>query len=269
MAIHIVKTPSFFYNNPMAYKVFIDGKEGTTGLKIFERFEKRTDLEIMQIDEDKRKDPVEKARLMNQADYVFLCLPDAAAIESAQLVTNPDTKIIDASTAHRTNPDWNYGFPELEIAEDGVNLDTETINSLTVCLGIMYGVAKASAAIKAMAKAFATGVEKQLMRRALTKGAIYPIVKSVAKWFGVHMTKEVFAGFFKKAIPVVGGVIGGGLTYATFKPCCNRLKTTLNNTSLSNPEYQETTEEQKIFDEIRNGVIIDVEPEELTEVDVE
>ena len=74
----------------MSYKIFIDGKEGTTGLKIFERFEKRGDLEIMQIDEDKRKDPVEKARLMNQADYVFLCLPDAAAIESAQLVTNPD-----------------------------------------------------------------------------------------------------------------------------------------------------------------------------------
>ena len=98
----------------MSYKIFIDGKEGTTGLKIFERFEKRGDLEIMQIDEDKRKDPVEKARLMNQADYVFLCLPDAAAIESAQLVTNPNTKIIDASTAHRTNPDWAYGFPELD-----------------------------------------------------------------------------------------------------------------------------------------------------------
>ena len=98
----------------MAYKIFIDGKEGTTGLKIFERFEGRSDLEIMQIDEDKRKDPVEKARLMNQADYVFLCLPDAAAIESAGLVTNPDTKIIDASTAHRTNPDWAYGFPELD-----------------------------------------------------------------------------------------------------------------------------------------------------------
>ena len=68
----------------------------------------------MQIDEDKRKDPVEKARLMNQADYVFLCLPDSAAIESAELVTNPNTKIIDASTAHRTNPDWAYGFPELD-----------------------------------------------------------------------------------------------------------------------------------------------------------
>ncbi|MBR5646874.1 MAG: N-acetyl-gamma-glutamyl-phosphate reductase [Treponema sp.] len=98
----------------MNYKIFIDGKEGTTGLKIFERFAERTDLEIMLIDEDKRKDPVEKARLMNQADFVFLCLPDEAAVESAGLVTNPKTKIIDASTAHRINDDWAYGFPELD-----------------------------------------------------------------------------------------------------------------------------------------------------------
>ena len=98
----------------MAYKIFIDGKEGTTGLKIFERFANRTDLEIMTIDEDKRKDPVEKAKMINASDYTFLCLPDAAAIESAQLCTNPKTKIIDASTAHRTNPAWAYGFPELD-----------------------------------------------------------------------------------------------------------------------------------------------------------
>ena len=67
----------------MAYKVFIDGKEGTTGLKIFERFEKRNDIEIITIDEDKRKDPVEKAKMINASDFTFLCLPDAAAIESA------------------------------------------------------------------------------------------------------------------------------------------------------------------------------------------
>ena len=97
----------------MAYKVFIDGKEGTTGLKIFERFAKRTDLEIITIDDEKRKDPVEKAKMINASDFTFLCLPDAAAIESAGLCTNPKTKIIDASTAHRTNPDWAYGFPEL------------------------------------------------------------------------------------------------------------------------------------------------------------
>ena len=98
----------------MSVKVFIDGKEGTTGLKIFERFAKRNDLEILQIDDDKRKDPVEKAKMINTSDYTFLCLPDAAAIESANLCTNPNTVIIDASTAHRTNPDWAYGFPELD-----------------------------------------------------------------------------------------------------------------------------------------------------------
>ena len=98
------------------YKVFIDGKAGTTGLKIFERFEKRNDIEIITIDEDKRKDPVEKAKLINASDFTFLCLPDAAAIESAQLCTNPKTKIIDASTAHRVNPEWAYGFPELDVS---------------------------------------------------------------------------------------------------------------------------------------------------------
>lgn len=97
----------------MAVKVFIDGKEGTTGLKIFERFANRSDLEILQIDEEKRKDPVEKAKMINASDYTFLCLPDAAAIESAELCTNPNTVIIDASTVHRTNPAWAYGFPEL------------------------------------------------------------------------------------------------------------------------------------------------------------
>ena len=98
----------------MAYKVFIDGKEGTTGLKIFERFENRNDIEILSISDDLRKDTNERQRLINESDFTFLCLPDAAAIESASLCTNPNTKIIDASTAHRTNPAWAYGFPELD-----------------------------------------------------------------------------------------------------------------------------------------------------------
>ena len=97
----------------MKTKVFIDGKEGTTGLKIFERFAKRDDLEILLIDEDKRKDSSERARLINSSDFTFLCLPDAAAREAVSLCTNPDVRIIDASTAHRTDPDWDYGFPEL------------------------------------------------------------------------------------------------------------------------------------------------------------
>ena len=97
----------------MGYKVFIDGKEGTTGLKIFERFEGRNDIELLKIDEDKRKDTAERQRLINESDFTFLCLPDAAAIESAELCTNPKTRLIDASTAHRTNDAWAYGFPEL------------------------------------------------------------------------------------------------------------------------------------------------------------
>lgn len=97
----------------MKKKVFIDGKAGTTGLKIYERLGSRDDIEILLIDEDKRKDVNERARLINSADIVFLCLPDDAAREAAALCTNPDVRIIDASTAHRTSPDWDYGFPEL------------------------------------------------------------------------------------------------------------------------------------------------------------
>ena len=95
------------------FKVFIDGKAGTTGLKIYERLGKRDDIEILLIDEDKRKDSAERAKLINSSDITFLCLPDAAAKEAVSLCTNPDVRIIDASTAHRTNPDWDYGFPEL------------------------------------------------------------------------------------------------------------------------------------------------------------
>ena len=97
----------------MAYKVFIDGKEGTTGLKIFERFANRSDIEILLIDEDKRKDLNERKKFINESDFVFLCLPDAASIEAVSLCENKKTRIIDASTAHRTNPEWAYGFPEL------------------------------------------------------------------------------------------------------------------------------------------------------------
>ncbi len=100
----------------MKTKIFIDGKEGTTGLQIFERFEGRSDLEILTIDDDKRKDVNERKKLINASDITFLCLPDAAAIEAVALVENSKTKIIDASTAHRTNSAWAYGFPELSKA---------------------------------------------------------------------------------------------------------------------------------------------------------
>lgn len=97
----------------MTYKVFVDGQEGTTGLRINEYLAKRSDVEVLRIAPERRKDADERARLLNAADVAFLCLPDAAAKEAAALVNNPDTCVIDASTAHRTSRDWVFGLPEL------------------------------------------------------------------------------------------------------------------------------------------------------------
>jgi N-acetyl-gamma-glutamyl-phosphate reductase len=95
-------------------KIFIDGSAGTTGLRIRERLSCREDLELVALPEELRKDPVARRDALNGADIAFLCLPDAAAIEAVSLVDNPDTVIIDTSTAHRTDDAWAYGFPELE-----------------------------------------------------------------------------------------------------------------------------------------------------------
>ena len=94
-------------------KVYIDGQSGTTGLQIRERLEKRSDIELLRIDEDKRHDSAERKKFLNAADVAFLCLPDDGAREAAAMVENPNTCIIDASTAHRTAEGWTYGFPEL------------------------------------------------------------------------------------------------------------------------------------------------------------
>ncbi len=97
----------------MTTLVFVDGQEGTTGLRIHEYLAARRDVEVLRIAADKRKDAAERARLLNAADVAFLCLPDAASREAAAMVTNPRTCLIDASTAHRTVPGWTYGLPEL------------------------------------------------------------------------------------------------------------------------------------------------------------
>ena len=94
-------------------KIFIDGSAGTTGLRIYERLESRNDIELIRLSEENRKDINARKTALNSADIAFLCLPDAAAIEAVSLVENDNTVIIDTSTAHRTNPDWAYGFPEL------------------------------------------------------------------------------------------------------------------------------------------------------------
>lgn len=140
-----------------------------------------------------------------------------------------------------------YGFPEINV-ENGVNIDDETMNIIILCLGVMYGVKGATASLKMLSAALGKGVEKKLLTKALTKGTFYPMVKKIAKWFSVNMTKQIFAGFFKKAIPVIGGVIGGGITYLSFKPCCDNLKKSLQDTLLSNPDTKEKFENLTIID---------------------
>lgn len=94
-------------------KIFIDGKSGTTGLRIYDRLANRQDIELITLSDALRRDPKARAAALNAADYAFLCLPDAAAQEAVEFVENPDTVILDTSTAHRTQPGWAYGFPEL------------------------------------------------------------------------------------------------------------------------------------------------------------
>ena len=104
----------------MAFKVFVDGQEGTTGLRIHQYLAARGDVEVLRIDPDRRKDIPERARLLNAADVAFLCLPDVASREAAALITNPNTCLIDASTAHRTVQGWAFGLPELAAGQRDV-----------------------------------------------------------------------------------------------------------------------------------------------------
>ena len=130
----------------MKPKVYIDGQAGTTGLQIYDRLAKRTDIELLLIDEAKRKDNDERKKLMNAADIVFLCLPDAAAVEAVKLVENPDTRVIDTSTAHRTAPGWDYGFPELSQAhKDAIRRSKRVANPgchATGFISVVYPLVK-------------------------------------------------------------------------------------------------------------------------------
>ena len=146
-----------------------------------------------------------------------------------------------------------YGFPEIDSDGEGISLDSETINRIVACLGVMNGVAGANNAVTALAKALSVGVEKKLIAAALTKGTLYPILKSTLKWFGVKLTKEIFAKTVKNAIPVVGGIVGGGITFLSFKPCCMRLKDVLTDTMLSNPAHISSAEEEHVFSHIVDG----------------
>ena len=108
-------------------KIFIDGSAGTTGLRIYERLESRKDIELIRLSDELRKDITARKSAINSADIAFLCLPDTAAIEAVSLAENDDTVIIDTSTAHRTNPDWAYGFPELSAKNEQKIADSKRI----------------------------------------------------------------------------------------------------------------------------------------------
>lgn len=128
-----------------------------------------------------------------------------------------------------------YGFPEIDTHDGEQVLDSETMNILIICLGAMYGVAGANQALHTMAKAFAAGASKKIMNTAITKGALFPIVKEIAKWFNVRLVKRMVVNSIDNIVPIVGGVVGGAITFVTFKPCCDKLKKSLQNTFLSNP----------------------------------
>lgn len=146
-----------------------------------------------------------------------------------------------------------YGFEQINFENEEDGLDSTTINAIIVCLGVMYGVNGANKALIAISKALATGVEKKLLAAALTKGTIYPLVKQIAKWFGVRMTKVIFAGAIKKAIPFVGAALGFATTFFTFKPCCENLRKTLRETYLYNPDREHEKDELVIDVEVADA----------------
>ncbi len=135
-----------------------------------------------------------------------------------------------------------YGFQSID-SEDGEEIDTETMNNLVLCIGVMFGVNGARAALVKLADELGKGVAKKLVKQPLTKGIIYPTVKKILILFQQKITKEVFAHFFEKAIPVIGGFISGGITYLSFTPCCKKLQKGLKDTILNNPEYFKTQKE--------------------------
>lgn len=111
----------------MKPKVYIDGQAGTTGLQIYDRLGTRKDIELLRISEEKRKDAAARRELLNEADLVFLCLPDEAAREAVSLIENDHTRVIDCSTAHRVKPDWAYGFPELSPLHREIIAETKRV----------------------------------------------------------------------------------------------------------------------------------------------
>ena len=139
-----------------------------------------------------------------------------------------------------------YGFEDFEITEDEVSY--ETMNQIMIFLGVMFGVQGANSGVKKIAEAAAKKVSKSLAQKTLTKGIIYPIVKKIARAVGIKMTKKIFAESVSKIVPVVGGVVAGGLSYITFKPCAIKLRNSFKELPLSEPAFYKKNKENDIID---------------------
>ena len=150
-------------------KIYIDGREGTTGLQIYDRLAAREDIQLLLIGEAKRKDPAERKKFLNEADLVFLCLPDAAAVEAVGLIENDHTRVIDCSTAHRVAPGWVYGFPELSGHREKITSARRVANPGCYATGFLAlarplvekGVLPASAQVTCHALSGYTGAGKK------------------------------------------------------------------------------------------------------------
>lgn len=138
-----------------------------------------------------------------------------------------------------------YGFDEFEFDEE--HISDETMDNILVCMGVMFGVQGANIAITKVADAMAVKVAKDIMKKPLTKGTVYPIIRKIATELGFTMTKQVLADGVSKIVPVLGGVASGGLTYATFRPSCHRLRKEFMTLNISDPEFYKTEKEESIF----------------------
>lgn len=145
-----------------------------------------------------------------------------------------------------------YGFPDFELKSDSI--DDATLNQVLVFTGVMFGVQEANAAIKAVAQSAAAHMSKTLARKALTKTAVYPIVKKAAQITGTRMTKQIFAESVSKAIPLIGGAVSGAVTYVTFKPSARKLKSNLEQYRLSDPEFYKAASEPDASSEAHNNL---------------
>ena len=147
-----------------------------------------------------------------------------------------------------------YGFPQIDTEETGEKFDDGTMNTLILCFGVMYGVAGANKALLTVARALGAGLSKKFMQTAVTKGTIYPVLKAILKCFNVKLTKQLASKAINHSLPVIGGVIGGGITFFSFKSCGEKLKKTLRDTYLSNPDYQPSFEDKVQKDASRDSV---------------